>query len=405
MSKLMLTQAPTIFIMSILTTLMLMFSSLCMAATKKSPETEWLNIIVHGAVGFQANFSYKTILQAQNDCIEGTDYERNVLNIREEPYLFTLQPMQKMGLHPVVEQENMLSASYAFAVLFQEVQRACSINEKGEFYTFGWSGLISEKRRYAEACILFKQLQEQISAHKKLGKYVKIRLIGYSHGATLLLNLAEVAKDFPPDTVTIDELHLVGLPVIRVAHAQIRSPIFKKIYNIYSRGDKAQRLDVFSADFFSHREFKGCLPEGLTQIEMKLTACLRRNPRYSLPQRMRGMFNQSPGHIELWFFGWASSSYRKNLSFYPMPGAVLIPYLICAAQKLPSKHVIVDIRPEQEKICVRSRYDFTSITVPFMNQADYTALIKKAMEFHPSNPKYKDSFMHMQTNIHVNAYM
>ena len=187
---------------------------------------------------------------------------------------------------------------------------------------------------------------------------------------------------------------------------KILSPIFKKIYNIYSRGDKVQRFDIFSpCDFFSHREFKGCLPGNLIQIEMKITDCLRRNPEAVLPQRMRGMYNQSPGHIELWFFGWASSSFRKNLSIYPIPGAVFIPYLICASNKVPSPHIVVDIRPGQENICIKSRCDYRCDTLPFMKRGDLAAFIAKAMQFHPCNTKYHHNFARMKATVKAKEYV
>ncbi len=372
------------------------------ATTKNGSGPEWITILVHGTVAFQANLSYKTILLAKNDCIEGSDYERNVLSVREHEYLFALQPMQKMGLHPIKE-ENTLRGAYVFKLLYEQVQQACGIHEKGLFYTFGWTGLNSFKRRMAEAV----DLRNGLIDLKRTYPQAKIRLLGYSHGAGLILNLATIKEDmFPHDTFTIDELFLIGFPVTSLAHEQIRSPIFKKIYTIYSRGDKVQRFDIFSpCDFFSHREFKGkCLPEGLTQIEMKLTACLKRKQATVLPQRMRDMHNQSPGHIELWFFGWAPSSYRQNLSMYPMPGAVFIPYLVCAANRSGSKRIVVDIRPEQEILCVHSRYGGCTATLPFMSKSEYAALISRAMEFHPSNPKYKAKFQAMRKGVNASEY-
>ena len=113
--------------------MMLFIAIFCRAAAQSPADPVWLNIFIHGTVAFQANFSYKTIMQAKNDCIEGTDYERNVLNVRENPYLFALQPMQKVGFHEVKEQESIVNASFIFTKLFQEVQRACGIQKKESF--------------------------------------------------------------------------------------------------------------------------------------------------------------------------------------------------------------------------------------------------------------------------------
>ena len=380
----------------------------------KEERVEWITIIIHGTVGFQANLCYKTILQAQADCIEGSDYERKVLAMREDPYLFSLQPMQRIGLHKVPTTDNELNAASTFVSLYKDVQHACGIREKGEFYTFGWSGLISIKRRYAEARILYKKIREKIGTYHKSGKKVKVRLIGYSHGATLLLNIADIrACEFPADTFVINEAILLGLPINRRAHIQITSPVFEKIYNIYSREDAVQTLDAFSQDdFFSSREFIGpCLPQSLTQIEMKVTACFRRDGR-CLPSRMRGLYNQSPGHIELWFFGWAHSGYRQNLNIYPLPAAVFIPYVKCAAHKLCCKNVLVDLRPNQNIVRIRAntgvaKTNLASLaktgiecaTMPFLNAKTYEALREKAMELHPHNQEYKRSIARIEKTL------
>ena len=384
------------------TLLTLLMGSMCYSKVSD----EWVTIIVHGTVGFQANVSLKTIIEAKKDIIEGTDYERNVLAIREHPYLFALQPIQKLGLQPIEKTSNQLNASYAFVQLYKKMQKYCGIEEKGTYYTFGWTGLISEKRRYEEARVLYLSIRDKIKELKKKAKNLKVRFIGYSHGATMLLNIADIrATEFCEDTFTIEETYLVGIPVTLIAHEQIKSPIFKKVYNIYSRGDKVQRLDIFSpCDFLSHREFKGLLPDSLTQIEMRYTAHLRRDPCYCLPPRMRGIINQSPGHIELWFFGWAPSSYRKNLNMFPVPGAVFIPHLVCAAQKIDCKHAVVDIRADQCITCIRSREGLERATMPFLNTYEYADFLKEAMAFHPCNPEYRASFEQMQSSIDTGSY-
>lgn len=363
---------------------------------------EWMTILIHGTVGFQANVSLETIMRVKNDCIEGSSYERNVAAIREHPYLFALQPIQKLGLQPV--KKSALNAAYSFSYIFTEMQKLMGIREKNHFYTFGWPGLVSEKQRFAEAEKLHACILQKLKVFQKRGKKPKIRLIGYSHGATLLLNLADILDD-SSERYCIDETYLIGIPVTHVSTQQIMNPCFKKIYNFYSRADKVQRLDVFSAcDFVSHRDFKGCLPAGLTQIEIRFTAHLRRHPCLCLPPNMRGMINQSPGHIELWFFGWAPSGYRKNLHMYPLPTAVFIPYLICASQKVRSKNIVIDVRPEQLKSVIRSKTCYEHCVIPFLNCADYQSFIKKGMAYHPDKPEFKARFNELRSSINVTAY-
>ncbi len=369
-------------------------------ATRESAE-EWITVLIHGVVGLQANISFTTLFQAKRDLTEGTIYEKNVLELREHPFLSMIQPIGKLGLHPVKKNKNCLSAAYAFGALFSTMERICKINRKNYFYTFGWSGLVSTKRRYCESRTLYTQLSKKISQFKSAGKTPKIRLVGFSHGATLLLNLADIrCNEFPQDSFSVDEVYLIGMPVTRVTSRQAHSPLFKAIYTIYSRQDMVQKLDIFSSiDFSSHRVFKGRIPDSLTQIELKISAPLRSNPRYCPPSFMRGVINQSPGHSELWFFGWTQTSYRKNLNMYPLPAAIFAPYLICAAQKTACKNIQIDIRPCTERATIRSQNSCDTLAIPFLTHKEYTDLIKKAFTFHPSNQQYKENFLKQQASI------
>ncbi len=371
------------------------------AATAQESE-EWITILIHGTVAFQSNASLQNVVLIKQDRIEGTKYERNVLQVRKNEYLFTVQAIQEIGLHRVKKKPGFLNAAYAFSTLYADVQNLCGIKEKNTFYTFGWSGLISMKRRYAEARSLYQEIKKLL---KKKGKKTKIRLIGYSHGATMLLNCADVrCKEYPQDTFQFDEVFLVGIPVQKVASRQVKSPLFKQVYSIYSHGDKVQRLDVFTPyDLISHRTFKGC-QANLTQIDMRISAPLRPNPCYCLPSNMQGTINQSPGHIELWFFGWIPSSYRQNLNMYPLPAAVFIPYLVCAAKKLPCNHIQVDIWPEEEFAYLRSHLKDCCAEIPFFTNEQYVGLIDKGLEWHPSRPEYKKSFDKLLNSVDKNAY-
>ena len=367
-------------------------------------QEEWITVLIHGIVGLQANFSLVTLIQATKDLTAGTSYEKNVLDLREHPYLSMIQPIGKLGLHPVVQKKNCLLAAYAFGELFSSMERICGINRKNRFYTFGWSGIVSQKRRLCEARLLYQELKKELSCLQKEGKSPKVRLIGFSHGATLLLNLGDLrTQEFSCDRFYIDETYLLGMPVTRTTTRQAHSSLFKKIYAFYSLQDSVQKLDIFSStkDFISHRLFKGRLPEGLTQIELKITAPLRPNPAYTLPPFMRGVINQSPGHSEFWFFGWTQGSYRKNLNMYPLPASIFTPYLVQSANKVSCKSIQIDIRPYKECAFIRSPNKCDVSTIPFLSHHDYTKLINEAFSFHPSNQSYKENFLEHQASINT----
>jgi len=368
-------------------------------------QEEWITVLVHGAVGFGANFCGRNLVLITHDQIEGSTYEKNVLKIREHPYLYTVQAIGNLGLHPVKESKKVVNGAYAFSVLYTDLQNRFGPKENNTFYTFGWTGLISTKRRYSEARQFYKELKQLIADYKKRGITPKVRLIGYSHGATMFLNFAPLrAKEFCTDTFCIDESYFLGMPIRYKYLKAIVCPPFKKIYNIYSRSDKVQRLDIFTGKGFARRSFKGNLPPSLTQIEMRITAPLNKLPNQILPPNLRGTINQSPGHIELWSFGWTRTLYRKNLALYPMCGGVLIPYLVHAVRKTGMSNAQVDMRLEQETAIVSSLCDNKTCCIPFLTRSAVTEFINKAYEFHPSRSAFKAEFVRLQESVDITGY-
>ena len=387
-----------------------LFTTICLLAMgapsfAADQKEEWITILVHGAVGFGANFSSRTICLIKHDKIEGSSYERNVTKIREHPYIYTIQPIGNLGLHPVKQSATVVNAAYAFSVLYTDLCNRYSCKEKNTFYTFGWSGLISKKRRCKEARQFYCELKELLKKYEAEGKHPKVRLIGYSHGATMFLNFAELrAKKFCQDTFCIDEAYLIGTPIHEFYRKAITRPPFKKVYNIYSKSDKIQRLDIFTGPGFARRSFLGALPSNLTQIEIRITAPLNKLPNQILPSNMRGTINQSPGHVEIWSFGWSRSHYRKNLSIYPACAGVFIPYLVHVARTAHMNNIQVDIRIKEEESIVKAFCGDKTCRVPFMSQSAFTQFINKAYTFDPSNTAFKDEFVKLQESVDITGY-
>lgn len=365
-------------------------------------QDHWITILVHGALGLGAHLSGQTIHHIKNDCIEGSPYERNALAVRENPYVIALSPTGKLGLNPV-KKEDLVTAAYAFSELYTVVAEQYLAPEKNSFYTYGWSGLMSEKRRKAEAREFYCALRKLIQEQTKNGTPPKVRLIGYSYGPNMFLHFATLRKqEFPHDSFIIDEAIFVGTPVNKTLLPLIQQPPFKKIYHVYSGGDSLQRLDLFSTTHtISHRTFKGRFPQ-LTQIELKITGQVRRKPNQVLPSALRRKTNLSPGHVELWSFGWSENYYRKNLPFYPLCAAVFIPFLIHAAHGCTSTHIKVDLRLDEGCARIHSHMCHETITIPFLSPEELNQLTEKARSFDPTNEQNKKAFAG-HTNI-MSAY-
>lgn len=367
-------------------------------------EEDWITILVHGVVGLRSNFNMNTLHRLMRDCVEGSRYEKNVRAIRNNPYLFTMQPIQELGLHRVRRDCATPCAPYIYSLLYNNVLKNYYPKKtRNKYYTFGWGGLLSYKIRYNEGRIFYLALKKELEKLARKNFYPKIRIIGYSHGGTVGLQLSAVReKEFPEDTFQIEEYIAVGMPVLHTTRHLLFNPIFKNIYHVYSCEDMVQRIDIFSpCNIFSHRKFYGHLPPNLTQIEVRVRAKFLRIPGQNLPSRMRGNFNQSPGHSEFWFFGWAPTSYRKNYTFFPLPTSLFLPYIIETKKNLfpESNHIEIELRPDQELALVMSKHCRSVFTVPFLPRKYINRLKEKAMEFHPERPEIIDKYLTLKHNI------
>ena len=113
--------------------------------------------------------------------------------------------------------------------------------------------------RHYEAEILYKDLTSYFFNHIAHNN-LYIRLICYSHGGNVTLKIAELfaqEKDPIKQQFKINELVLIGSPVLTETDFLINSPLFEKIYHFYSYGDRVQRMDCFSVNrIASNRKFK-----------------------------------------------------------------------------------------------------------------------------------------------------
>ncbi len=101
-------------------------------------------------------------------------------------------------------------------------------------YLFGWCGDLTFKAREEAAEELYYYLK------KFKGK---ITVIGHSHGGNVALELAHAALKHGDTDFVIDRLILLACPIQKMTSGYASSPVFKKVFNIYSRTDSTQILD------------------------------------------------------------------------------------------------------------------------------------------------------------------
>ena len=84
--------------------------------------------------------------------------------------------------------------------------------------------------------------------------------------------------------------------------------------------------------------------------------------------KSRSLRDASPGHTELWFFGWTPGNYRCHFPLYPLPAASLIPLIVREVENFEEKKwfakpTLIDIRPEQEIVLIRNQQSKQVLTV------------------------------------------
>jgi len=339
--------------------LLLLFATSTLLATQenKIEEIHWY-IFVHGIMDIENHLSINNCIYLFNDDIENTVYKETVSYIRQNPFFFKNQPMQQIGLHKIDMNNTQKGyASGAVARIFELQLYKKKPTIKNYYYTFGWSSLLSYTARYEAAKLLYDALEKEITRYDLSHTSLKITAIGYSHGSNVLLNLAAIKhKESKQPLWKIDQLVLFGTPIQNETDHYVADSLFGKIYHLYSSSDRAQTLDFFSHNrFFSDRIFRKRKdfepPNNLFQINLQV---LRReggniNNHFhrcrKKPCVSPVMRTASPGHTELWFFGWIPSHYRKSFPLYPLSMVALTPTILHFIQD--AEHLIKPIRPAQ----------------------------------------------------------
>jgi hypothetical protein len=375
--------------------------------TTHNNKTEtWVTVFVHGIMSIQPHLTLHNLMRFIRDDVEHTNYSKTVEYMRLNPYFYLNQAMQEFGLKKIDMYDLQPgNASSALANNYDYVTKLTAPQTDNHYYTFGWSGLLSPKSRYNDAIKLFKALSAELKEkYWDHDIFPKVRLIGYSHGGNVCLNFAAAKNSVDPGSpVSVDELILIGTPIQTETDYLSADPIFKKIYHIFSRADRIQRIDFFSFNrIFSRRYFQSNnhfkVPKKLMQIEMKFTRkakTKRENPK-KLAQltnyhdkgivsgKSRLLRDISPGHLEFWFFGWSPKHYRKSFVLNPLPAFVTIPYILHCIKHVEGQiknpnPVIVDIRPEFETMLIkqRRRNKMTEI-FPFLSNETLNELSRTA---------------------------
>jgi len=296
----------------------------------------WLIIFIHGTVA--APFSPFSSLKLAKDELDGTLYQKALMEVRDSELLYKnclMLPKKglcEIDLKKINTDENKNYAAFRFIKFYKEVFECVNQNTEQHFYyTYEWSGALSQKERRLESIKFNNALVDLLSQYGKKRIYPKIRIFAHSHGGNVSLNLGAVRNyirnklnldsvkkksnidevnstqeisnliDSLPDKalaseiqkknceyrpmfdVVVDELILFGTPIQPETECFCVSGAFEKVYNFYSPNDMVQCIDVLSTRKNPWRRTFG--DNYVKQAKNKII--------------QKKIFTR-PGHIEMW---------------------------------------------------------------------------------------------------------
>jgi len=358
-----------------------------------------ITVFVHGIMK-PPDLSISNIIKIMRSNIDNSLYYRTIYHMRRNPLLLQAQPMQDLGLHKIyLSPDAPKSACQAVAHLY-DIQLE-HLNIKPEFhtyYTFGWSALLNYDRRVEGAQQLYEALHTELDKLEEKGIKPTVRVIAYSHGGNVSLNLAKVkAEDTKKRNrdLIINELITVGMPIHRENDLLLSSDVFKKIFHLYSNEDAVQGM--FTRRQFTHNK-NTTIPGKLTQVRTRVTKKIKlkhkvklrkEDPNYKILESHKvKLVHKDPGHIELWCFNWGnSSSYRNSFPLNPLPMMAFIPTIIhhLHTHQPKRRNISFDYCPSECAALIRRKERLLKQAIPFLPKDIQNKMWKLAESYTPKN--------------------
>lgn len=140
------------------------------------------------------------------------------------------------------------------------------------FYTFGWSGKLNFAARAHDGKILYKELIKLLEHYKtKYGYYPHVRLMTFSHGGNVALNMVKHLPFCRNEHIHL-ELLLIACPVQKTTEHLIEHAEIDQVYVISSSRDLLQVVDYYYHDdhgYFPDRFFH-TKKSNCTQVKVEI---------------------------------------------------------------------------------------------------------------------------------------
>lgn len=358
----------------------------------------WLNIFVHGTVS--SALSFMDLNATSSDRLKSSVYKTATSMARKEKLFrrdILLSDKGFLKLDPSFD-HNVFSATNSIIKGFDIVDEFYSgFFTANMYYTFGWTGLVSQEYRRKDSVRFFNGLSLEVQRLKLAGINPKIRIIAYSHGGNVALNLAGIDNWFKSDLektkfyqkfeigsqisqafdqmlsqsplrsekknqkslffkpekndFKVDQLILLGCPIQEETKLFFHSNFFKHIVNLYSAQDYVQDADVISTSKPSAKRVNVAefdLSKKVDQIQVKIDdlMCADESREFIEQSQAKwweivfGLKNTlrkglDPTHKEFWCI--IPEAERINF-ISPIPIVVFVPVILKLLSKVSAKN-------------------------------------------------------------------
>ena len=341
-----------------------------------------LIIFIHGTIK-PPDISFSTLYKIINDEVDDTILALATEHVRKNPFFYRGQPIQELGLQPITitshDPKKVPTRTAQTIAEIYDFQYSITKQKNTQrfYYTFGWSGLLSVRKRHKAAEELYFALQAEIKKFKAQNIKPKITLVTYSHGGNVALYLPMIqegqeSKENRTDSIYVDTLIMLACPIQKETDYFVKSDLFTKVYNIFSTEDFVQQWDFLSSheQFFSQRMFKNRrifkVPDKIVQIRVRATKKVRcilpekvnQNVDTLLSLSPRCFEHRDPGHMEIGGFSWGNYWYRDTFPLFPLPIIALVPTIISTIESLIPTTTLTtfDFIPEYNSAIVQDNH-------------------------------------------------
>jgi hypothetical protein len=222
--------------------------------------TVFIHIFIHGTVlaGYFFLNPYAAWTDSYDENCSAFQSARAARATMTPSYAELIRPLGLDDLTELVHGSCTLiqncAATYIIKSFHQVFRHEMGQHDAVHYYTFGWSGLLSERERMAQARVLYEHLihVQNLMMLKYPQHIIAMRLYGHSHGGQLIAHLADIDAQLRRSNkftlpVPLETAFLCATPLVpRSIQVLILSSLFRWVINVTSQSDHIQDMDIIS---------------------------------------------------------------------------------------------------------------------------------------------------------------